>query len=508
MQKPSRCSRHGLGTGLFALLLAVVGAAAFAATDAKSLSAQLSDEAFALLNSVSASRDTPNPLLGPVGVFAADSQKLSSALQGGDRRAAHAAMAALKSDAADIDKAAGSGRLDAAKWSAIKHNLAALSASVPAAPASAAAASSEGLGPPAAAPSLHGMRPSVRVESAQIAGVNLLRIKGYMSGTALRSAGIYVGQSRLAKLNVKRAPGEQTIRFDLQIEHPVQGAVLRVYDSAGRSAQASIMGDAGGGGPIVESGPPVAPSAPPSLDSDDNVALGGDDPGSESSAPPAETAESNPPESSPSEVEATGDNTKEIPAATPPVSGPKSRMLSNLRSRGSDDVRIRIDDISALAPGTGKYMVRGQIVGSGLKRAGIYVDGRLAHSIPLNSGPGLHASNFAQSFIAAGTEATIRVYRTRHDYTESSLNLATATTANSAATSPLVINSTIGGSGAFGGGLNPGQLAVQITSVQPAAPSLYVVSGIITGSHIASAGIYQNGVLAQPLSISGGGLSG
>jgi hypothetical protein len=486
----------------------MTGAIAAAADDAKSLSARLSDEAFALLTSVSEKRDTPSPLLGPVGVLAADSQKLSAALESGNRREARLAMAAVKSDAAEVDKAGGSGGLDAGKWAAIKHDLGALSAIVPAAPAAAVAAASRDSGP-SVTPTTGGESrsgPEVRIESAQMAGADVLRIKGYMSGHGIRSAGIYQGGTRVAKLDVKRVPGDQVIRFDLQIHGSAQGEVLRVYDSAGRSAQASIAGEAEAAGPMVESGPSIvapppseAPPPPaPSLDSDDNVALGGgDDFGTTESSPLA----SNPPDASPSE-----DNTKEIPAATPPLSGPKRRMRSHLRARGPNDVRIRIDSVTAVDPGMYDYVIRGQITGSDLEKAGIYVDGRLAQEIALNSGAGLRTSDFAQSFSAVGSEATIRVYRTRRDYSETSINLGTASTA-APSTSPLVINSTIGG--AFGGGLNPGQLAIQITSVQAATPSLYVVSGIISGHNIASAGIYQNGVLAQPLNVtSGGGIGG
>jgi hypothetical protein len=504
MRKAERQVRRSLGMGLCALLMVGLlmvapsmvrtGAIAAAAHDAKSLSAQLSDEAFALLNSVSGKRDTPSPLLGPVGVLAADSQKLSAALQSGDRRSAGAAMAVLKSDAAEVDKAGGSGGLDAAKWAAIKHDLDALSAMVPAAPAAAVAAASAVSGPSAAPPAGGESRgPEVRVESAQMAGADVLRIKGYMSGHGIRSAGIYQGDTRVAKLDVKRVPGDQVIRFDLQIHGSAQGEVLRVYDSAGRIAQAPIAGEAEAAGPVVESGPSIAAPPPaPSLDSDENVAIGGgDDLGAESNP------SSNPPQASTSE-----ENTKEITAATPPPSGPKRRMRSHVRARGPNDVRIRIDDVTAVDPGMRQYMVRGQIAGSDLERAGIYVDGRLAQEIALNSGAGLCASDFAQSFTAVGSEATIRVYRTRRDYSETSINLTTANT-SAPSTGPLVINSAIGG--AFGGDLNSDQLAVQITSVQAATPSLYVVSGNISGHNIASAGIYQNGALAQPLNLNGGG---
>lgn len=512
MRRAGRRVRRSLpGVRLCALLIVLIGVIAAAADDAKSLSARLSDEAFALLNSVSGKSGTPSRLLGPVGVLAADSQKLSGAIQSGDRRGAGVAMAAVKSDAADVDKAAGSGGLDAAKWAAIKHDLDALSTMVPAGPAPAAAAASADSGPSAVPPTAGESHsgPEVKVESAQMAGADVLRVKGYMSGRGIRAAGIYMGDTRVAKLDVKRVPGDQVIRFDLQIHSPAQGEVLRIYDSTGRSAQAPLAGAAEAAGPVVESGPSIAAPPPsesppppaPSLDSDDNVALGGgDDFGAAESSPLA----SNPPEASPSEG-----NTEEIPAATPPPSGPKRRMRSHLRARGPNDVRIRIDSVTAVDPGMRDYVVRGQITGTDLERAGIYVDGRLAQEIGLNSGDGLRTSDFAQSFTAVGSEATIRVYRTRRDYSETSINLATANT-SAPSTSPLVINSTIGG--AFGGGLNPGPLSIQITSVQAATPSLYVVSGIISGHNIASAGIYQNGVLSQPLNLNsgggGGGISG
>ncbi len=189
-------------------------------------------------------------------------------------------------------------------------------------------------------------------------------------------------------------------------------------------------------------------------------------------------------------------------------------MRSHLRARGASDVRIRIDDLSAVDAGMREYRVRGQIVGSGLERAGIYVNGRLAQEIPLSGGAGLVASNFAQTFPAVGSQATIRVYRSRGDYTEASIDLGTADLGSD---SNVALGTSLGGSivmnpaasNSYGADLNPNQLAVQITSVQPAAPSLYVVNGLISGRNLASAGLYQNGVLVQNLSISGsGGIGG
>ncbi len=219
--------------------------------------------------------------------------------------------------------------------------------------------------------------------------------------------------------------------------------------------------------------------------------------------------------STPPEPDASEANTEEIPAAVAPPSGPKRRMRSHLRAHGASDVRIRIDDLSAVDAGMRKpTVIRGQIVGSDLERAGIYVNGRLAQEIALSGGAGLVASNFAQTFDAVGSQATIRVYRSRGDYTESSIDLGTA---DFGSDSDVAIGTPLGGSivmnpaasNPYGADLNPDQLAVQITSVQAAAPSLYIVNGLISGRNLASAGLYQNGVLVQSLSISGsGGIGG
>lgn len=502
----------------------MLGAQAHAATDVKSASARLSDEAFALLTAVSKNPGSPSPALGPVGVFAADTQKLSAALAAGDRGGAAGALASLKADAVAVDKAAGSGALDSSKWSAIKRDLASLAAQVPAAPAGGAdanAASPEA-GPAAPAPlapapavSAPIGNPSdlaVEVDSARMVGNDVLRVQGYVKGRAIRSAGIYSGEDRLASLNLKPPAGSQMVRFQLDIRNPVAGAVIRIYDRGGRSAEAPITGAAEIARPPTEpetSNADSGASAPAMNPTEEMASTGGD-----------LSSESNPAAPDVSEG-----NTEEIPAAVPPPSAPKRRMQSHLRSIGPNDISIRIDALSRVDPGLREYQIRGQIAGSNLQRAGIYVDRRLSQQIPLNAGSGFHISTFAQNFDAVGSEVTIRVYRSRHDYTESSINLATAGSGTAMAAaplgavplgaSPMVINPLTANT--YGAEADPNQLAVQITSVQPAASTLYVVSGIISGRNIASAGIYQNGGLIQAINVGAssgitsglsGGLSG
>lgn len=489
-----------VGVMLFALLLAP----AHAAADAKSASSQLSDEAFGLLNSLSKNHDSPSPLLGPVGVFAADAQKLSSSIATGDGGTAAAALVSVKADAEAVDKAAGPKGLDNPQWSAIKRDLAGLAPMVASIPATRADTkpSSPASGPPAIAPAegAPAANPSdlaVKVESAQMVGNDVLRVQGYLRGKGVRSAGIYKGDERLARLDLKPEAGSRMVQFKLDIHNPLPGAVIRIYDSNGQSAEAPISGSGETASSAVEAEAPIAGSGSPSLNPPAEAVSAGDSLGSAASAP---------------EPEASGENTEEIPTAVPPPSGPKQRMESHLRSNGPNDVSIQIEALTMVDPGLREYRIRGQIAGSNIKRAGIYVDRRLVQEIPITGGRGFHTSTFAQSFDAVGSEATIRVYRSRHDYTESSIDLASAASGTEmtgtplGAAGPMVMNPMTFNS--YGAENNPNQLAVQITSVQPAAPTLYVVNGIISGRNIASAGIYQNGGLIQAINIGSSGISG
>jgi len=508
-------------------------ASAHAAVDAKSTSSRLSDEAFALLNSVSQNHGSPSPLLGPVGVFAGDAQKLSEAIAAGDRVGAAATLTSLKADAAAVEKAAGSGGLDKPKWSAIKTNLAALAPMVPVAPANSTPANvtpanvtdnkpsapstsgSAAIAPAEPAPVGNPSDLAVKVESAQMVGNDVLRVQGYLRGRGISSAGIYTGDELRAPLNLKPDAGPRMVQFKLNISDPVPGAVIRIYGPDGRSAEAPISGAAETASPAAEAASPIAEAgaSAPSLSPSEETASTGDDLGSASTPP---------------EPGASADNTEEIPAAAPPISGPKRRMVSHLRANGPSDISIQIAALSMVDPGLREYRIAGQISGSNLKRAGIYIDDRLVQEIPLNAGSGFHTSTFAQSFDAIGSEAAIRVYRSRHDYTESSIDLATAgvgtamagvppgaVAINPATVNPMTANPTISNmisnpmtANAYDAESNPDQLAVQISSVQPASSTLYVVTGMISGRNIASAGLYQNGGLIQTINVGGSGISG
>ncbi|MGZ6185101.1 MAG: hypothetical protein ACXWNN_04315, partial [Candidatus Binataceae bacterium] len=126
------------GAGLFAMLCATAPAA-HAAADAGAASAELSNQAFALLNSLNATdaNGNANPdakeLVGPVASFAGDAQTLSQALDAKDNAGARRAAASLDADAASVDAGlkAHKAAISADRWDALKHQLAAIEKSVP-----------------------------------------------------------------------------------------------------------------------------------------------------------------------------------------------------------------------------------------------------------------------------------------------------------------------------------------------------------------------------------------
>src|SRR5579885_3696393 len=180
--------------------------------NAKAASGELSNQAFALLNSLNASNPDGSAnsggkaLVGPIASFAGDAQTLNQALGAGDTAAARRATAALDADAASVDSAlkAHQGAIKAAQWDSLKHQLAAIEKSVPPEPRSGAAAA--GTEPPAVAapPAVPAARaaepppadagvsgaaatassgaatagPSIKIESRHTTG-DVTRIKGY-----------------------------------------------------------------------------------------------------------------------------------------------------------------------------------------------------------------------------------------------------------------------------------------------------------------------------------------
>lgn len=383
-----------------ALLGAVIcaltpGLGAAAAEDPAAAAASLSNQVFAILNSLNAtgSSGASSPLTGPVASFAGDAQTLSQALSKGDHDAAGRAMAAVKSDAAALDAISKQhpGAIKPALLKSLDAQVAALGKSVPPTFPSIAGAPSPGASPPASsAPSpntggassagiaegsgaAHGVSrgPRIKITSRSVEN-GVSHIKGYFEGTYLKSAGIYEGNQRVKSIKIDRILGRQKVDFDLSLNGADAGTNLRVYDHAGRKAVASVYG----GGATALAGTT-------------------DEGGVEVYRGSGSTSEG---------------NTAEIPSHNSPGGG---GTLGN--------VRIDITSLNVIDPLTRVYRISGQIDGRGVRHAGIYVDGRLAKQLPVSSGASV--SSFNTTFIMNGGTATIRAFGAGNRYVESSIQI-------------------------------------------------------------------------------------
>ncbi len=444
--------------------------------------AQLSDRAFALLNSLTASEGSSNPALGAVASFAGDAQALNSALKaGGGADAGHAAdanhaMAALIADRSAVDTAlaAHPGAIDLSQWNALKQQVDVLAAQVK--PVSAAAGGPGAVPPNAAAPpdaaTAAGSKPSdessdvpkVRIDSYSVSG-HSVRVKGLFEGVALKSAGIYDGDQLVRDLNVDKLPGRQQVSFDIELEDVQPGMVLRVYDGAGLSAEASIASRLGiqgtGGAKEVELGPP----------SDAPVSIGDEGPSDD--------------------VDSPSRNVAEIP------SSPSQRHVARRAPHTQlGDLEVSIISATLDDAELHSYDVIGQINGSNVSHAGIYVDGKLTRPIDLDQEDAFAVQPFDETFQMSGHHATVRVYNARDEYVERPINLAAALPDMPASEIPampaMVMNP------------NPNQLAVQISSIRQVAANAMVIAGILSGKNLSAAGVYQNGIEVQALPVTGG----
>lgn len=481
--------------GAFALGISLI--AGFArADDAKALAAQLSDHAFALLDSLNKQSNggNTNPLLPQIATFAGDAQTLSSALTKGDSAAASDAIGTLQTDRANTDAAisAHPGALDAAQWNALKQQLDQIARQIQPAgvkpvassAAGATAPPSAGAPPPpaasAATPSIPDKAgPKVVVESRSTQGPGVVRIKGYLEGYALKSSGLYENGRLLRGFKVNDVPGEQRVSFDIGLQNPTPDTLIRVTDANGHFAEAPVLdltaGASGGSLPAL-SGATAPPgplaSAGPSNEAGVEVfrGLGGD--GAAASGGSA----------------GGGANTEEIPSHGAPVPSPSKR---HTLGGHLGDVQINVMGLTQLETMPPTYDVVGQISGSGVTHAGIYVDGRLVKQIPVEDAGSF--TSFDQRFTMDGGAATIRAYGVGDQFVETSLDLSSGT---GVALSPMVP-------------MAPQGLAIQITGVRPFG-NIYVVSGVISGRNLASAGLYQNGMLTQNINVGGlmGGILG
>jgi hypothetical protein len=443
----------------------------------------MSQRSFALLNSLNAESNggSSNPLLGPVATFASDSENLSHALAQNDLAAAAKFAATLEADRTAIDSAVASHprALPAADWKGIVQQLNTITKQITLAGDRPAGSASPAVTETSIA---RGVPPRVSIDSRTAQG-NVVRIKGYMQGSALKSAGIYESGRRLRAFKVNDVPGQQRVDFDIGLSNPGPNTTIRVTDAEGRFAEAAVVDSTFAAPDNSSSTPEVAEREAPA---DESLPA-------DSSSPDASIASTAPAESGVEVFRGSHSNndvdnsagTKEIPshgAVTPSPS--KRRTLGGHLG----NVQINVLGVSQTATSPPTYDVVGQIAGQGVTRAGIYIDGRLVKKIPVQHGGGF--MSFDQRFIMNGGEATVRAYGVGNQFVESSVDVSSGV----AALAPAVP-------------MMPEGLAIQITAVRPVSVNLYVVSGLVSGRNLASAGLYQNGMLVQNLNL-GGGIGG
>jgi hypothetical protein len=474
-----------LGRALTVMILCAAFAGLFVAhghaDDPSAIATQLSDGAFAMLKSLNTQNrgGGSSPLLGPVASFAGDAQTLSHALANGDRGGASNALGQLQSDRSTVDAALGAhpGALNATDWGKLRGQLDALAKQVPASASGSGSIGAAGSiihgssAPPsesgtAGTSTSVGAAPKVVIDSRTFNGSDV-RLKGYFEGTALKTAGIYQGRRRVRGFKVNDVLGEQRVQFDIGLQNPTPDAVIRIVDVDGRVGEASVLDPAMSAGDALASN---APSEPPRVEV-------------------LRDSRSGTPETSGSE--SPGGNTAEIPSHGPVTLSPSKRHTLGGKLGNVQIQIISSAQINTMPP---TYEVVGQIQGRGITHAGIYVDDRLVKKIPIEDGA--NSTSFDQRFSMNGGAASIRAYGVGNQYVESSLDLGAST---GIAMAPMMRGPMMGVPMQY-----PGSAVVKITSVRQIAPSLDVVTGVISGSNVTAAGLYQNGMLVQNLALSKG----
>lgn len=403
---------------VLAVLMMFRSASAYAG-DLEDCAQHLSDGAFSLLRSIDTSRPGGADALSAIASFAGDAQTFSGALGKEDRRAASVAMAAMLSDRASVESAVqkNPGTLDSSAWNSLKDQLASLERRVPPGKETAGAGTPHkaprGVVPvPSTEPDLDHGRPKVEIGSRvyEDGGVH---IKGYIAGFDLKSAGIYDGDRQLSAIQLSPTTEGQRVNFDLALEQATPTETIRVTDALGRSAEARVA-------PQAVAGAPREGSHEKMIDLG-NIRMDG--PSSESSLPPVIA--------SVPVTRSGGTSTTEIPSRSPS----KRHMHEHSTLAPLSGVQINILGVMQTPSNPEAYQVVGQISGEGIKRAGIYVDGKLVKPVPI-SADGF--TSFDVIFDLLGRDATIRVYGNGTNYQEASIDLNSAGTGTEYGTNPPV----------------------------------------------------------------------
>ena len=394
---------------MFALVAVTLGPTRSFAQDAQAQATDLSDHAFSMLNAVNAASTRDAPMLAPAASLAGDAQSLSTALSAHDNVAASNAMGAVLSDREKIEAAAkiAGGRYPE-QWTIIREKIAALEKAVPAAKGPIASTSVE------AAPEPHAVvapptgermpdAPKVAIASRVFQGA-AVRIKGFLEGTDLKSAGIFDGDTKAKDIEVASVPGQQRINFDFSIEQPSPAESIRVTDSYGREAHAMIEPDPAGIGPMKGS--------------EEMIEV---DPGASASSrgeagPLAESPISPLASAGPSH----GHNTAEIPSSGDAASPSRRHIDAANGSLAPLNAQINVIDSEESMSTPGMVEVVGQIVGQGVRHAGVYVNGKLASAIAISP---TGYSGFDVTFrMPPGSDARIRAYGNGSNFVEASID--------------------------------------------------------------------------------------
>ena len=389
-----------------ALIVLVAGVAARPsfAQDAKAQALELSDHAFQMLNAINASSTKAGPILAPVASLAGDAQTLSTALSAHDNASASGAMASILNDRDKIEAAAKiAGGQYPEQWTIIREKIAALEKQVT--PVKGAVARSEvpeshasvAVAPPAG----EKMPEAPKIEIAsRVFTSGTVRVKGFMQGTDLKSAGIFDGGTKTRDIDVASTPGEQRINFDFSIQQPSPTQSIRVADVYGREAQALVTPDPAAIGPMKGREEMIE------VDPDATTSRGEAGPLAES--PLASAGPSK------------GNNTAEIARPGDALSPSRRHIEANSSLGPLTNVQINVIDAEELMSAPGNVEVIGQIAGPGVRHAGVYVNGRLAKSIPVSTGG---YSAFDLTFpMPAGSDARIRAYGNGNNFVEASID--------------------------------------------------------------------------------------
>jgi hypothetical protein len=280
--------------------------------------------------------------------------------------------------------------------------------------------------------------PTIRIDSRRVVG-NVTQVQGFLEGSALSSAGIYEGEQMVKPIDVGRVLGRQRVEFKLKLRDADIATNLRVVDQAGRMATASVYGEDSNAmastgresGVVVDRGAGATAGTNTAEIPSANAPSTGLDTGGGFD------------ESAPSADEGLG-------GAEPGggiVGGPTGGGLGVGVGAPMGNIQINIEAVNPVNSLSRSYQVVGQIVGKGVRRAGIYVDGRLASRIPVGHGT---VSNFSTNFMMSGGTATIRAFGVGNQYVESSITMPPAV-----ASAPPIVIAPYGASPYSPFGMNP-----------------------------------------------------